>query len=122
MVRTYRFYKQNHSWFIDLDGWIFNKSHLTMEMGSDILLDELSGDSNEVRLKISNKPIEDYDEVLNRFQKFGLMDGAIYESNNHELISITDDDFNQLWLSYIVLFLFFKYPKSIFMKVIKYEE
>jgi hypothetical protein len=77
-----------------------------MEMGSDILLDELSGDSNEVRLKISNKPIEDYDEVLNRFQKFGLMDGAIYESNNHELISITDDDFNQLWLSYIVLFYF----------------
>lgn len=41
-MRTYRFYKDDLGWFIDLPSFPLNRGYLAMVLGADDLLDKLS--------------------------------------------------------------------------------
>jgi len=42
IMRTYRFYKDDLGWFIDLPSFPLNRGYLAMVLGADDLLDKLS--------------------------------------------------------------------------------
>lgn len=116
-MKTYRFYKTDGNWFIDLKSFPFNKAWLAMVAGADTLLDKLSKGKDEVTLVISTKPFPYTDGSLTKkFSK--LMEGGVYKT---EHISIGETEFGEdlLWLCPATLWVFLKYPEKIYFKVDK---
>jgi hypothetical protein len=116
-MRTYRFYKDEIGWFIDLKWFPFNRAHLAMVCGADDLLDKISNGFKEVILEISTKPIKNYDDVLKRVQKFGLMNGAVYAPEHERLETLIFEGQSLLWLCPVTLLVFGHYPKNIYFRV-----
>jgi len=128
-MKTLKFYKNEHGWFIDLWWWPFNKAHLAMIAGADKLLDALSDNKDQVKLKVSSNP-KNYknrncDEILVRRHKDKLLDGAIYEvvrnNINHSLTVGYGggDGGGELWLCAVTLCIYFRYPKFFYIHKIK---
>ena len=120
-MRTYRFYKDEYGWFIDLKWFHFNRAYLAMVCGADELLDKLSENNTEVILQLSTKSFSSYSKnknILERVQKLGLFNGAIYEVIK-EKHHIKNEIFkpNQLWLCAVTLLVFGYYPKEIYFAV-----
>lgn len=113
-MRTYRFYKDEYGWFIDLKWFPFNRAHLAMVCGADELLDIVSDGADEVYLDVSTKPIDNNFTCLHRVQKLGLLNGAVYTPSS--LITLKNDIFqpNQLWLCAVALLVFGHYPEKIY--------
>jgi len=119
MIR--KFYKEEGTWFIDLKYWLFDKTHLAMVMGADNLLEELSGDKDEVTLEFSTKRIEGYHGALERHYKVGgLFEGAVYKIAYGPKINYSIDGSleDNLWICGVTLFVFLKYPKMIYYKIV----
>lgn len=120
-MRTYRFYKDEYGWFIDLKWFPFNRAHLAMVCGADELLDKLSKGGNEVRLKISTNifKVDNYyiSNRLERVKKLGLLYGAVYEPSFHKIQNKIFEK-NQLWLCAVTLLVFGHYPKNIYYSVV----
>ena len=122
-MRTLTFKKEDEDWFIDLKWWIFGKHHLAMVAGADTLLDKLAEGKDIVKLEISTKlydKFSNYPKKIIRVEKIdGWFSGAIYESPS---IEFTTDNLlpnNHLWLCFVTLFVFGKYPKKIFFNKIE---
>lgn len=121
MTRTYRFYKDEYGWFIDLKWFSFNRAHLAMVMGADELLEKLSKGEKEVRLKISTSKFGfKISNKLERRVKLGVLNGATYEqmSPNIEIKETEYLDKNHLWLCAVTLLVFGRYPKSIYYSIV----
>lgn len=116
-MSSYRFYKNELGWFIDLKWFPFDKANLAMVAGADLLLDQLSKGKDEVYLKISTKSFENYDDVLFKDMTLGLFRGALYSPMRHNIGNSLMYD-NQLWLCFVTVFVFLRYPKTIYFKVI----
>lgn len=120
-MRQYRFYKDELGWFIDLKWFPFNRGYLAMVEGADTLLDVLSEGKSEVTLKVSTSPIPYSEGWLSKDMSLGLMKGAIYDINGIEV----DHYFPfsgatpQLWLCPVTIWVFLKYPKKIWFKVVE---
>ena len=94
-MRTYRFYKDEYGWFIDLKWFPFNKAHLAMVCGADKLLDILSNNSKEVVLSISTSKFGmKLSDRLERRVKLGLLNGATYEVMSKNVEWERDDLFH----------------------------
>jgi len=116
-MRTYRFYKDEFGWFIDLKWFPFNRGHLAMVLGADELLDKLSNNGDEVFLEISTKPIWNNFNCLFRVEKLGLLNGAIYSPSSLYEIEHELREKNQLWLCAVTLLVFGYYPSKIYFAV-----
>ena len=118
-MRTYRFYKEDKQWFIDLK-W-FPKSlkhHLAMVAGADELLDKLSEGKEEITLQVSSRVFRNDSFILDRVLKFpGMFNGAVYSWFNGK-IEYEIIDKNQLWLCWVTLLVFGRYPKTIYFKAL----
>ena len=117
-MRILKFKKEDEDWFIDLKWWIFGKHHLAMVAGADTLLEKLANGKNTVTLEVSTKMYDKFSEhpkKIIRVEKLpGWFNGAIYQSPS---IEFTTDNIlppNHLWLCFVTLFVFRKYPKRIF--------
>lgn len=125
-MKEYRFYNSpcpiegTSNWYIDLPKFPLNKEWLKMVAGADTLLDKLSEGKDEVTLKISTRKFEDFDNLLIKRFKLGLFKGAVYEGGTPLLIPFNDvfDDSNLLWLCPATLWVFWRYPKKIYFKVV----
>ncbi len=118
MTRTYRFYKDEYGWFIDLKWFPFNRAHLAMVCGADTFLDILSNNSVEVILKVSTKEFCGSDKLERRI-KLGLLRGATYEVMSPEIEFQTSFlDKKNLWLCAVTLLVFGHYPKNIYYTVV----
>jgi hypothetical protein len=118
-MKTYRFYKEEGFWFIDLKYFPLNKAWLTMVAGADELLEILSEGKDEVKLVIDTNPFPYSDGWLERDISLGVLHGATYDAKG---INIThkfhkDSKESQLWLCPATLWVFLKYPKKIYYKV-----
>lgn len=118
-MRTYRFYKNELGWFIDLKWFPFNKAWLAMIAGADTLLDKLAKGQDEVTLKIASSPIPYSDGVLIKKPDFQytLFSGRFYNA----LPGYTNvDEFrvDSVWLCAVTLWVFLKYPKKIYYKIV----
>lgn len=116
-MKTYRFYKDEYGWFIDLKWFPFNRAHLAMVFGADELLDVLSDNKEEVFLEVSRKPIKNNYNCLFRVAKSGILNGAVYQVSNSKQIKNVIFEANQLWLCAVTLLLFGHYPKQIYFSV-----
>ena len=102
-----------------------------MVWGADDLLNRLSGNSNEVTVTFSSRKMKDADDCLLRVSKmselknedgsdvgYNHLDGAVYEVEDNPIKNniITD---NNLWLCGVTLFVFMRYPKKIYFKVVQ---
>ncbi len=58
-MKTLTFEKEEGTWYIKLKLWLGPKSALAMVQGADKLLDKLSNKTNKVKIKVSEKYIED---------------------------------------------------------------
>ena len=117
-MKAYNFYKNESGWFIDLPNFPFDKSLLAMVCGADDLLDKLSKGRDEVKIAISSNYNDvDYDDVLKLEAKLGLRKGAIYKTLLNKL---QDNGFgkDRLWLCPVTLWVFLRYPKNIYFKVL----
>lgn len=116
-MRTYRFYKNELGWFIDLKWFPFNKAWLAMVAGADTLLDKIAEGSNEVILKIDTSPMPYSDGVLERTVKISLSEGAFYEAKTG-YTEIERYKVESVWLCPATLWVFLRYPKKIYYKVV----
>jgi len=123
-MKKYRFYRTDcpitgdRRWWIDLPRFPFDKSWLEMVLGADTLLDIISEGKEEVFVRVSQWPFFGWDYLLVREKKLGLMEGALYESS---FLPIKNEDFggeNILWLCPVTLWVFLRYPKKIYIKII----
>lgn len=114
MKRIFRFYKNENGWFISLKWFPLNVGYLAMVLGADVLLDKLVGDNSEIKLIISTRPFEQFDDKLTRVNKLGLKEGAVYEPNKNKISHQLFKE-NQLWLCPVTLFVFLRYPKNILL-------
>ncbi|WP_420378783.1 DUF6717 family protein [Gilvibacter sp.] len=112
---THRFYKEATGWYIDLPNWPFAKSHLAMVCGADTLLDSLADGGIEVEIEYHTKPFEGNQDSIVRTEKLGLTKGANYKGGREDLIA---NENNQLWLCPVTLWVFGRYPKKIYLKVL----
>ena len=119
-MRTYRFYKDEYGWFIDLKWFPFNRAHLALVCGADDLLNILAEGRDEVKLKISTGKFGmTFSNRLERRIKCGLLNGATYEVMSPEMEFETDYlDKNHLWLCAVTLLIFGHYPKNIYYSVV----
>lgn len=120
-MRTYRFYKDEYGWFIDLKWFPFNIGHLAMVCGADKMLDIISNNTEEVVLNISTSKFEmKYSNRLERRVKLGFLNGTTYEVMSSDIEFETEYlDKNHLWLCAVTLLVFGYYPKEIYFGVKK---
>jgi hypothetical protein len=115
-MRTYRFYKDDVGWFIDLPEWEGEKNELQMIMGADTFLDMLSQGENNINLIIDKKPFKDC-EVL-YYQHEGNLEGpecgegAWYFLNEYMGIQLN----MKIWLCDVTKFVFEEFPLKIYFK------
>lgn len=117
-MKKYRFYKEKGEWFIDIPKFPFDESWLAMVMGADLLLDKLSQGKEEVTLGVSTRKIRDFEGVILRENKLGLMFGAVYKGGTPDLIPTSEIGENRLWLCPATLYVFWRYPKKIYFKIL----
>lgn len=117
-MRKYRFYKNELGWFIDLKWFPFNKAYLAMVAGADTLLDRLANGESEITLQIDTAPIPYSDGYLEKHVSTGLFHGAhYYTREGYNKLNIVD--IRTVWLCPVTLWVFWKYPKKIYFKIVK---
>lgn len=118
-MRQYRFYKDELGWFIDLKWFPFNRAYLAMVAGADTLLDVLAEGKNEITLKIDTAPIPYSNGHLEKHVGLGLSKGAFYFSREGYLKEHDVSSVESVWLCPVTLWVFWKYPKKIYYKIVK---
>lgn len=107
-MRKLRFYKEaDGKWYVDLPEWLGEKDELEMVMGADTMLDLLSHFTDEVTVRFSTEPFENYDyTMVLRVEEY---EGATYELTRN---GVTFD----VWLCHVTKFVFGEFPKTLYIK------
>jgi hypothetical protein len=118
-MRAYRFYKDEFGWFIDLK-WFPKRwrHHLALVAGADTLLSILSEGRQELTIKVGTKYF-DRDAFLLRRKMIlpSYLMGAFYESRDKHFPNEQLKN-NHLWLCWVTLLVFGRYPKTIYYKAV----
>lgn len=115
-MRSYRFYRDEFGWFVDLPEWEGTKSDLEMVMGADTFLDILAQGENEVYVTLSTEPFE-YCGVLDYLHKGRLEGPELGEGAWYSLKEHMGLDFKlKMWLCDVTKFVFGDFPKQIYFK------
>jgi hypothetical protein len=115
-MRTFKFYKDEYGWFVELPEWTGEKWDLQMVMGADMFLDILSQGDDKVFVTLSVTPFEGCDvldmKYLGRLEGPEYGEGAWYELKNY--IGI---EYNlEMWLCDVTKFVFGNFPKKIYFR------
>lgn len=109
------FIKDKEGWYIDLKNSPFTRRQLGMVRGADTLLDILSEGASQVIFDATTRPILGYEQLRRiKIHRYGFK-GADYimESFSGERIRHT------LWLCPVTLWVFLRYPKTIYFKKVR---
>ena len=115
-MRSFKFHKQDDSWFVDLPEWEGEQWELEMVMGADTFLDILSQGEDVVYVTMS-KDYFDGAEVL-QFTQLGrlegpeLGEGSWYFLSEYQGISYA----LEMWLCHVTTFVFGDYPNRIYFR------
>lgn len=116
-MNSYRFYKNEKGWFVDLPDWTGEIWELQMVMGADTFLDILSQGENEVHVILSKNQFIGSDTL--HYECQGLLEGpeygegAWYFLNEYKGIPYT----LRLWLCDVTKFVFGEFPVKIYFSV-----
>lgn len=115
-MRSYKFYKDEDGWFVDLPEWEGEKWELQMVMGSDTFLDILSQGEDVVYVTMSTEYFEGADVLqftqLGKLEGPELGEGAWYFLNEYRGMSYT----LEMWLCHVTTFVFGDYPNKIYFR------
>ncbi len=115
-MRTFRFYKDEEGWFVDLPEWEGTKGELQMVMGADSFLEILAQGENEIDVTLSTEPFQNA-EVLH-FLYVGRLEGPEYGEGGwyylKEYLGIPFD--LKMWLCDVTKFVFGELPNKIYFK------
>ena len=107
----FRFYKEQDNWYVDLPLDQFTKPELEMVQGCDVMLDMLSGYTEEVMMDVSLFPFEGSELMLllNKGREEG---GAYYtvETVGGEKFGAT------VWLCSVLFSVYGEYPNTLYFK------
>jgi hypothetical protein len=115
-MKTYRFYKDDSGWFIDLPEWKGEKWELQMVMGADKFCDIMSEGKSEISVTLSKEPF-DGSETL-QFQELGRLEGPEYgEGSWYFLQEYQENQVGlKMWLCDVTKFIFGDFPQKIYFK------
>lgn len=103
-----RFHKEEDGcWYVVLPNWYLSHSNLMMVAGADDLCEELSHNGTDVDVDVALEPTDNYDVVLHR--ESWNVHGATYK--------VDGANTKQIWLCPVTLFVFNKYPKTMYLHV-----
>ena len=111
MLRQFKFYKDEGTWYVDLPEWEGSRADLAMVSGADIMLDIVSQGENDIKVLLST---EDFDgsnrlEFLRESPEVG--EGSWYLMKTYKGI-----EYNlELWLCDVTIFVFGGFPKNIYI-------
>jgi hypothetical protein len=115
-VKNYRFYKDEHGWFVDIPEWEGEVWDLQMVSGADTFLELLAQGENVVFVTLSTKPFEDCDvlefEYYGRLESWELGEGGwyrlmLYQGQSYDL---------SMWLCDVTKYVFGDFPDRIYFK------
>lgn len=102
------FTNENGRWFAEVPGWTGDRDELEMVCGADIMLDIIAQGRLQVRLKISETPMDDTRFILTLNREDG--GGGWYD--------LTGEDMNfEVWLCHVTKFVFDgRLPEKLFIR------
>lgn len=111
MLRQFKFYKDEGTWYVDLPEWEGSRADLAMVSGADTMLDIISQGENDIKVLLST---EDFDgsnrlEFIRESPEVG--EGSWYLMKTYKGI-----EYNlELWLCDVTIFVFGGFPKNIYI-------
>ena len=111
MIRQFKFYKDEGTWYVDLPEWEGSRADLAMVSGADTMLDIISQGENDIKVLLST---EDFDgsnrlEFLRKSPEVG--EGSWYLMKTYKGIEYD----LELWLCDVTIFVFGEFPKNIYV-------
>lgn len=116
MMHNYRFYKDEHGWFVDIPEWEGEVWELQMVRGADSFLDILAQGETEIYVTLSRTPFEGSSTL--HYEQQGLLEGielgegAWYVLNEYNGIPFQ----LRMWLCDVTKFVFGDFPVKIYFK------
>ncbi len=115
-MKSYRFYKDDYGWFIDLPEWEGERWDLQMISGADTFLELLSQGENEVYVILSDKPFDGCEvlefENYGRLETWEMGEGAWYRLRSHKELFYD----LPMWLCDVTKYVFGDLPNRIYFK------
>jgi hypothetical protein len=106
MIRTFKFYKEDNKWYVDLPEWRGDKSDLEMVLGADLLLEIISGDYDDCSVTFGDEPFDGCHTLTHDLTQ----DIPGYYNNDAWHGPST------IWLCPVTIFVFGEYPDKIYYK------
>lgn len=113
-MALYKFIKDKQGWYVDLKNSPFTRKQLAMVRGVDTLLDMIAKGKKIIIVDARTSYIKGCEKLhRKRIIKFGFA-GADYIINSYKGKRIN----HQVWLCPVTLWVFLRYPKDIYFKVV----
>jgi len=116
-MRNYRFYKKEHCgkirWWVDIKPWAFPKRLLIMYSSAEKWLDKIAKGKTEITITTSTKNFLNA-ELLYRYKFEGPIQGTTYIAKSYKKIKSN----HKILLCPVTLYVFGRYPKIIYYKVV----
>ncbi len=115
-MKNYRFYKDEHGWFVDIPEWEGEVWDLQMVSGADTFLELLAQGENVVFVTLSTKPFEDCDVL--EFEYYGRLESwELGEGGWYRLMSYQGQSYDlSMWLCDVTRYVFGDFPDRIYFK------
>lgn len=111
---TYRFYKTiEERWFIEIPDWEGPPEELELVLGADIMLNYMAGYNDTMWIFISEYYFEKSTELKLIGKNTEIGSGADYMVGQFQGIDLK----LKIWLCDVVLFIFDKFPKNIYISL-----
>ena len=105
MVKEIKFFKLNGRWYADIPNHTLEENE--MVMGSEVLLEKFANGSNEVTVKVSDKPVPDY--LIRMYRTEHDSDGAWYQ------LVVMSYESEQIWICNVTHDVFGEHPEDIYI-------
>ena len=105
MVKEIKFFKLNGRWYADIPNHTLEENE--MVMGSEVLLEKFANGSNEVTVKVSDKPVPDY--LIRMYRTEHDSDGAWYQ------LVVMSYESEQIWICNVTHDVFGEHPEEIYI-------
>lgn len=109
MIKEIKFFKLNGRWYADMPNHTLEENE--MVMGSEVLLEKFANGSNDVTVKVSDKPVPDY--LIRMYRTEHDSDGAWYQ------LVVMSYESEQIWICNVTHDVFGEHPEQIYIIEVK---
>ena len=114
MTHTYKFYKYQEQWFIDLPQWEGEIAELEMVAGADTMCEIFAQGSPEIWITFSEEHPNFIPLATLKFLR-EEEGGGVYEWEDGMFFTECEQDPLEIWLCHVTKFVFGRLPKVIYI-------